>query len=127
MRKQISYKRFKWKLVPWMRHENILALWIYCSKGILSFEFEINPKIPIPKMTDLHARNSKNTHLPNFIKINDPQIVSNIGNNIKNFDVKGAIGKGILIGDISIDSQKEIPVMSTLHDWYDLSKQNSIL
>ncbi|UYP47846.1 hypothetical protein NEF87_004131 [Candidatus Lokiarchaeum ossiferum] len=116
---KISLKRFKWKIAPWLRPENIYALWLYCKQGILSFEYEINPEIILPK-SEVRARNSKNLDFPNFIKLTDPKIIAMVGNHLKSTTVKGAIGKGIFLGNIEIlfeNSKKSIPMMSTLIDW----------
>ncbi|MHA1602013.1 MAG: hypothetical protein ACTSUI_03290, partial [Promethearchaeota archaeon] len=96
------------------------SIWVYCSKGMLSFEFEIDSALEIPPMEIKHARDSKNKKSANFIRISDPKIIGIIGNSIKNLNVQGAEGKGIFLGmiDIAFGSEhKQLPVMSTLIDW----------
>lgn len=116
---KISLKRFKWKIAPWLRPENIDVLWLYCNRGMLSFEYEINSAVILPK-NEARARDSKNLDRPNFIKLTDPKIIALIGKHLKTITVKGAIGKGIFLGNIQIEfpnSKKNIPLMSTLIDW----------
>ncbi len=126
---KISMTRFKWKIAPWLRLENIEALWIYCHKGILSFEYAINPEVNILPTSVSRALYSTNLHHPNFIKVSDPKIIASIGKKMKTLDVKGALGKGILLGEMNIEYNsinKTIPIMTTLLDWRDfyLSTKN---
>jgi hypothetical protein len=120
-RRIIALSRFKWKLAAHKKPENIQALWLYCSKkGLLSFELEVNPSVEIPRSAQIHARYSKNTDSDNFIRVIDPKIIAHVGKELKNLTVKGALGKGILLGEITIplgDVSKTLPIMSTLDDW----------
>ncbi|MHA1744969.1 MAG: hypothetical protein ACTSWW_03150 [Promethearchaeota archaeon] len=119
-RRTIHLTRFKWKLAAHKQPQNIQALWLYCSKGLLSFELEVNLDVEIPKSAKIHARYSKNLNSDNFIRVIDPKIIAHVGKEINNFTVKGALGKGILLGEITIplgDASKTLPIMSTLDDW----------
>ena len=121
-RRTIHLARFKWKLAAHKKAENVQALWLYCSKGLLSFELEVKSGVVIPKSAQIHARYSKNAGSDNFIRVIDPKIISHVGKEINDFTVKGALGKGILLGEITIplgdgDESKTLPIMSTLDDW----------
>jgi hypothetical protein len=119
-RQQISLVRFKWKTPAWRSPDKILAIWMYCAKGIPSFEFEIDPNIQIPESAQDHARHSANASRPNFIRITDPRIISSIGDKIASFNVGGAKGRGIIIGELDVpfeSHEKRLLVMSTLQDW----------
>ena len=119
-RRIIHSTRFKWKLAAHRQPNNIKALWLYCSKGLLSFELEVNDNVEIPKSAQNHARNSKNLYSDHFIRVIDPKIIAHVGKEINTFTVKGALGKGILLGEITIslgDTSKTLPIMSTLDDW----------
>jgi hypothetical protein len=121
-RTKISRTRFQWKTEPWKKPENIQAIWLYCSKGMLSFELEIDPKISLPKNKGLKARSSKHKAADNFIKVTDPKLISLVGSRVKDFTIQGAIGKGVWLGNIELKSnekQIKIPVMSTLKDWHE--------
>ena len=119
-RQVIAATRFKWKLAAHHQPQNIRALWLYCSKGLLSFELEVKSEIEIPKSAQIHAKYSKNADRDNFIRVIDPKIIGHLGKEINNFTVKGALGKGILLGEITIplgNVSKILPIMSTLEDW----------
>ncbi len=116
----ISLVRFKWKPNPWMILENIKQIWLYSSNGVLSFELELNVDISSQKI--IHARNSIHPDLNNFIKIMDPKIISAIGAKIKDLSIIGAMGNGVILGDVALhlDSrEKTLTLMSTLKDWKD--------
>ena len=119
---KISLLRFKWKIAPWLRLENIEALWIYCKKGILSFEYEIKPSVIILPTNVSRAKNSTNFDHSNFFKVSDPKIIASIGSKMKSLSVRGAIGQGVILGEITVDiksKKKTLPIMSTLLNWRD--------
>jgi len=119
---KISLTRFKWKPNPWMIPENIKKLWLYSSNGVLSFELELNPDVDISSHKIVHARNSIHPDSNNFIKIMDPKIISAIGAKIKNLSIIGAMGNGVILGDVSIplgSREKTLTLMSTIKNWKD--------
>lgn len=119
---KISLTRFKWKPDPWMISENIKEIWLYSSNGVLSFELELNPDVDISSHKIVHARNSIHPDSNNFIKIMDPKIISAIGAKIKDLNIIGAIGNGVILGDVSIPlgpREKTLTLMSTIKDWKD--------
>lgn len=116
----ISRTRFRWKTEPWKDLENIISIWMYCQKGILSFELEIDPSIQLPKNKAALTKNSIHKKKNNYIRVKDPQIISQVGIKVKDLSVKGAIGKGVILGEITLEineNKKEIPILSTLKDW----------
>ncbi len=124
VRSEISLIRFRWKIPSWMTIENINAIWFYSEKGIPSFEYELNEKVSPPKELQDHARNSRFAHLPHFIRITDPRIIAEIGQILPKCDVCGALGRGIIIGqiDLKLDKNgqgKKVFLMTTLSDWRD--------
>ena len=127
-RTKISLTRFNWKIPKWHDYKNVKAIWIYSLGGLPSFEFEIDPEMAVPKNLRQHARNSKNYEKPNFMFIKDPKVISKIGQIIKNLDIQGARGKSIYLGKIKLeqkDKSYEIPIYSTLEDWYDFKINNT--
>ena len=119
---KISLTRFKWKPNPWMVPENIKKLRLYSSNGVLSFELELNPDVDISSHKIVHARNSIHPDSNNFIKIMDPKIISAIGAKIKNLSIIGAMGNGVILGDVSIplgSREKTLTLMSTIKNWKD--------
>ena len=120
--RKISLTRFKWKPNPWMIPENLKELWLYSSNGVLSFELELNSDVDISSHKIVHARNSIHPNSNNFIKIMDPKIISAIGAKIKDLNIIGARGNGVILGDINIplgSRDKTLTLMSTLNDWKD--------
>ncbi len=116
----ISRIRFRWKTEPWKELDNIQSIWIYCQKGILSFELELNPSIQLPTNKTPLIAASIHKQSNNYIRVRDPHIISQIGSKVKNLTVKGAIGRGVWLGEVDLsmlDNQKSIPIYSTLHDW----------
>ena len=116
----ISRTRFRWKSEPWKEIANIQSVWMYCQKGILSFELEIDPSILLPKNRIALADMSIHKHLNNFIRVRDPRIISQIGSKVKSLTLKGAVGKGVYLGtmELIIDgSGDNIPIFSTLFNW----------
>lgn len=127
-RMQISLTRFHWRIPKWQDLKNIKAIWIYSVGGIPSFEFEIDPEIQIPENLRQYARNSKNSEMPNFYIIKDPKVILKIGQIIKNLEVLGARGNAINLGQIELNQNQDkfqIPIYSTLEDWYDFMTNNS--
>ena len=116
----ISRTRFRWKTEPWKEPKNIRALWLYCVKGILSFELEIDPSINLPQNKGSPAPASKHKDENNFIRVKDPKIISTVGQKVKEFSIQGAIGQGVWLGNIELPLDNEfatVPLMSTLEDW----------
>lgn len=116
----ISRTRFRWKSEPWNDLEYINSIWIYCQKGILSFELEINPSIQLPKNKEALNQNSIHKMNNNYIRLKDPNIISQVGKKVKELSIKGAMGKGVILGEIELNIQenkKKIPIYSTLKDW----------
>ena len=116
----ISRTRFRWKTEPWKNVENILSIWMYCHKGILSFELEIDPSVQLPKNKPALAKTSIHKTKNNYIRVKDPQIISQMGSKVKSLSVKGALGKGVILGDIKLEIEgktKIIPILSTLNAW----------
>ena len=100
--------------------ENILSIWMYCHKGILSFELEIDPSVQLPKNKPALAKTSIHKTKNNYIRVKDPQIISQMGSKVKSLSVKGALGKGVILGDIKLEIEgktKIIPILSTLNAW----------
>jgi hypothetical protein len=118
--KGISLTRFKWKPPSWMRPDNILSLWITCKNNVISYEFELNPNLELSDELLIRTSRKKSQNAPKFIRITDRKIIDTIENNLSKFDVCGAKGRGIIIGEIIIplaDESKKILVLSTLKYW----------
>lgn len=121
-RMKISLTRFKWKSPQWQELQYVQSIWLYSQQGLLSFEMEVDSSIEIPASDQQHARNSKNLEKSNFLLLKNAQIISKIGEKIKKFDIRGAVGKSVLLGEIQVLENKRtytFPIYSTLHDWYD--------
>ncbi len=111
-----------------MKPENVLSVWVYSYNGDLEFEFEINPDVHLSQPN--HAQYSKNKDRPNFVKVSSQKIISILHQNMGKFDVCGAKGKGIIIGEVEIPFgtiTKTIMVLSTLNDWKDWLENNHAL
>ena len=105
--------------------ENIQSLWLYSKNGILSFEFELSEEVEIPAVGLPRSTNSKNLQNPNFTLISDQTTITAIKEHIKELDVCGARGKGIIVGELSVPvgkHDKKMVVLSTLKDWRDWLK-----
>ena len=116
----ISPRRFLWKIKPWMVPQNLKSLWVYCNGEELSFELEIDGAIEIKSETDLHVKNSPFSKNPNFVAIQDPSIIQMIKKELPNYEVSGARGRGIIIGEIDFPvgaKTKKLTVLSTLKSW----------
>ena len=116
----INQTRFRWKTEPWRDPQNITAIWLYCQDGILSFEWELEPNVDLPKNKGAPARGSKHLDEDNYIAVKDPKVISTIGKQVKNITIIGARGKGVMLGNVEIPigtQIKSIPLMSTLEDW----------
>ena len=102
--------------------ENIKKIWLYSSNGVLSFELELNPDVDISSHIIVHARNSIHPDSDKFIKIMDPKIISAIGAKIKDLNIIGAMGNGVILGNVSIplgSREKTVTLMSTIKNWKD--------
>jgi len=110
----ISHDRFKWKPVPWMNVDNILAVWVSSKDGKLSYDLELTAgSIP--------AQSKQKIPL-NRVPLKEYKAIVALDNKILSFDVCGAKGKGIIVGQIDLpigDKSKSVVVMSTLKDWRD--------
>jgi hypothetical protein len=118
----ISPTRFRWKTKPWEDPENIVSIWLYCHKGIISFEFELDSSVELPVNMEMHSKASTHKKERNFIKISNPKVISAVGNKLSELGIKGAIGKGVWLGSMELQLEgtvKKLPVYSTLQDWYE--------
>jgi RNase P/RNase MRP subunit p29 len=111
-REHIATERFIWKAAPWVNVENFQAIWISCRDGKLKYEIEFIPGI---------KGNFLNT-TTNRMQIKDSQIIDQIEAKIHTFEVSGARGKGIIVGELELilaGKKKRVLMMSTLKDWRD--------
>lgn len=110
----ISHDRFKWKPVPWTNVDNVLAVWVSSKDGKLTYELELSPgSIPSQNKQKISA---------NRVLLKEYKAIIALDSKILSFDVCGARGKGIIVGQIELpigDKSKSVVVMSTLKDWRD--------
>lgn len=112
MREQIAKDRFIWKKQNWLKPENIKAIWIASKDGKLTFFYEFNTPIQIPNEPGKKDR----------LIIKDIAVIDSIEKHMLEFNVSGARGRGIIIGELMVpfDNQKiKLIIMSTLKDWRD--------
>jgi hypothetical protein len=111
-KENIATERFKWKAAPWVNVENFQAIWISCIDGKLKYELEFIPGI---KGTFLSP-------VTNRMLVKDIQLIAQIEAKMLSFEVSGARGKGIIVGELDLSvsgKKKRILMMSTLKDWRD--------
>jgi hypothetical protein len=115
-RENIARERFRWKQnSPWLKAEIIRAIWITSQDGKLSYEFELVSTTGAPVE---EAKKLKNNRLP----LKDQTIIDLIEAKLPDFDVCGASGRGIIVGEMEIPiNEKRIKVLiqTTLKDWRD--------
>jgi hypothetical protein len=112
MREAIARSRFKWKSVPWMQPEKIRAIWIRSQEGRLSYEYEFTEPIqPRPEMPP-------SARMP----IKDDVLLTEIEKHMLDFDVSGAIGNGLIVGELEVpigSGHKRVQIRSDLKEWRD--------
>ena len=109
---RVSRTRFKWKSLPWMQPEKIKAVWIYCQEGHLRYELELNETV------QLTPEGSPTSRIP----IKDDRMLMEIEQNMLTFEVSGAFGRGIIVGNLDLtigDQKKKLIVLSDLKNWRD--------
>lgn len=109
---KIARTRFRWRETPWMKAENVRAIWVHSEDGKISFEFEFNvPVQPNPQ----HAPATR-------IQIKDSKIITLLEDKLPSFEVSGAYGKGLIVGNVNLnfsDAKKEVLVLADLKEWRD--------
>jgi hypothetical protein len=109
---KIARTRFLWRETPWMKSENVRAIWVHSVDGKISFEFEFNvPVQPNPQQPPATR-----------IQIKDPKIIAILEDKILGFEVSGAYGKGLIVGNVNLtfsDAPKDVLVLADLKEWRD--------